>query len=962
MGKGMDKSMDKSKIGVPLEGLADLSRKAAAEGAVLLRNENEALPLTPSDHVSVFGRCQIDYYRSGTGSGGAVNVAYRTNLLDGLRNSGGVCVNEKLAAVYEEWIRENPFDDGGGGWACEPWSQKEMPVTEELAAEAAGVSNKAIIVIGRTAGEDQDNAAEEGSYLLTGAEMEMLRTVTNAFSDVIVVLNVSNLIDMSFLDTVEKTEHIRSVIYAWQGGMEGGNAIADVLTGKTVPQGKLTDTIARCITDYPSDRNHGADDRNVYQEDIYVGYRYFETFRRDAVMFPFGFGMSYTRFEMEPLYSYTRDTDGALEFVFSCRVRNAGEKYSGREVVQVYVEGPQEGMGRPSRELVGFQKTKLLNAGESETVEILVPLKKLASYCDDAGDNGENIYANCYVVEKGEYRFHMGSSVRDTQAVIVDQKESYYVEETIVTETCEEAMAPVTAFERLSTGKRKADGIYEECYSAVPLQQTVLKDRILQNLPREYPVTGDRGFTLQSVAEGECTMEEFIAQLSEEDLATIVRGEGMCSIKVTPGTASAFGGVSDRLLGYGIPIACCADGPSGIRMDSGLMATQLPIGTLLACTWDPELVEELYTMQGKEMLRNRIDTLLGPGINIHRHPLNGRNFEYFSEDPLITGKMAAAMVRGIGRNGVHATVKHFACNSQEKYRNQVEAVISQRALREIYLKGFELAVKEGNAQSIMTSYNPINGHWAASNYDLNTTILRKEWGYTGIVMTDWWATMNDVAKGGPASPRRTGDMVRAQNDLYMVVSNNGAELNSSEDDTLEALAEGRITLGELQRNAANICNILIKMPAFQRAGKEIPQMPCLQSVEAPEEGLAMQMQKAETAAQDRAEEVHCEETGTKPVVRVELNAGAETWFYLDREGIYGVVAKLMSPENDRAQTVCKACVNGMELNTFQTNGTLGRWIYQKLLRVHMEKGWYRLTLEFPKPGMQVDYLEFAAEE
>lgn len=418
--------MDKSKIGVPLEGLADFGRRAAAEGAVLLRNEKETLPLLETDTVSLFGRCQIDYYRSGTGSGGAVNVAYTTNLLDGLRDSHRVTVNEQLASVYTEWIKENPFDNGGGGWVREPWCQKEMPLTEELVREAAKTSDKAIVVLGRTAGEDKDNSAEAGSYLLTDAEEDMLKKVTDAFDKVIVVLNVSNIIDMSFLNTVAKPESITAVVYAWQGGMEGGNAIADVLTGKVTPQGKLTDTIAYQIADYPSDKNHGDEVKNVYQEDIYVGYRYFETFRKDAVMFPFGFGLSYTEFDITKAEATTRVQNGEMAFVFTCVVKNKGMKYSGREIVQVYAEGPQGGMGRPARELIGFAKTKLLARGESETVEIVVPFEQLASF-DDSGVTG---YRNSYVVEQGEYKFHLGNSVRETVQIAVDGRDGYHVRET----------------------------------------------------------------------------------------------------------------------------------------------------------------------------------------------------------------------------------------------------------------------------------------------------------------------------------------------------------------------------------------------------------------------------------------------------------------------------------------------------------------------------------------------------
>lgn len=433
-------------------------------------------------------------------------------------------------------------------------------------------------------------------------------------------------------------------------------------------------------------------------------------------------------------------------------------------------------------------------------------------------------------------------------------------------------------------------------------------------------------------------MEAFIAQLSPEDLAAIVRGEGMCSIKVTPGTAAAFGGVSDNLLGFGIPVGCCADGPSGIRMDNGSHATQVPIGTLIACTWDEALAEELFAGIGEEMVQNQVDALLGPGINIHRHPLNGRNFEYFSEDPLLTGKMAAAVVRGIGSKGVHATIKHFACNSQETGRHIVNSVVSQRALREIYLKAFEIAVKEGKAQSVMTSYNPVNGYWTASNYDLTTTILREEWGFDGIVMTDWWANINDVVDGGEGSRQRTADMVRAQNDIYMVVNNNGAEINAFGDDTIKALDTGRLIVGELQRCAQNICRFLINTPAFGREGNGVVRIPLIRALPA----------DAQTAGD-------MDDSGR---IAWNTSVSARRHFDIREAGFYDVIVRLMSPQTDRAQAVCKALLNGQELATFQTNGTEGRWMLQKILRVQLEKGSYSIELQFPKPGMEIDYMEF----
>jgi len=909
--------------------IAALCRKAAAQGAVLLKNEDAVLPLTADDHVAVFGRCQKDYYRSGTGSGGAVNVLYTTNLLDGLK-SNHITVNTMLANYYESWLAEHPFDNGGGGWACEPWCQLEMPVSQELAANAAATSNKAVVVIGRTAGEDKDNATADGSYFLTSTEKKMLHNVCSHFENVIVILNVSNIIDMEFM---QDNDHIKAVVYAWQGGMEGGNGIADVLAGKEVFQGKLTDTIAKKITDYPSDKNHGGKDKNIYQEDIYVGYRYFETFAQDTVLYPFGYGLSYTKFLISDCTVDVHGSGAQMIFHFTCNVKNIGTVYRGREVVQLYVEKPINGMGRPARELIGFAKTRDLNCLEEEKIEMDIPVYRLASF-DDSGVSG---HKDAYVLETGIYRFHAGTNVRNTVETPVNGSFDWKLEDTLLLAQCEEAMAPVEPFMRMRPLVTD-NGTRTVGYEPVPIRTISIKERIASTLPTPISYTGDQRLLLKDVFAGKCTMEAFIAQLSLEDLAAIVRGEGMCSLKVTPGTAAAFGGVSDNLLHFGIPIGCCADGPSGIRMDNGAYATQVPIGTLIACTWDEALAEELFACVGEELVHNQIDTLLGPGINIHRHPLNGRNFEYFSEDPLLTGKIAAAIVRGIASKGVHATIKHFACNSQESGRHIVNAIVSQRALREIYVKAFEIAVKEGNAQSVMTSYNPVNGYWTASAYDLNTTLLRNEWEFAGIVMTDWGAKINDVIEGGEGSNQRTADMIRSQNDIYMVVNNNGAEINSYNDDTLEALETGRLTLGELQRSAMNICRFLMKTPALNNEKNGIVNILSIQPLDT--------NPQAENALDDHS--------------RIVWNTAVETskYFMIQETANYDIIVQLMSPQTFMAQTVCKAILNGKELVTFQTNGTEGKWNLQKLLRVNLKAGYYQITLQFPKPGMEVDYMEF----
>lgn len=715
--------MDNNLRGVPVEGFADKSREAAVEGIVLLKNENNTLPLTEQDKVSVFGRPMIEYYRSGTGSGGAVNVEYATNILDGFENSN-LNFNRTIVEDYKEWLKDHPFDNGGGGWACEPWFQKDMEITADYAKKQAESTNKAVYIIGRTAGEDKDNANWVGSYLLTDEEKENLKNITEAFEDVCVVLNVSNIIDLKWIDEEQFKGHIKSVIIVWQGGMEGGNAVAEALSGKATPSGKLPDTVAYDIEDYPDNDNFGNELTNLYKEDIYVGYRYFETFAPEKVQFEFGFGLSYTTFDIETVSADADDEKITLEV----KVTNTGDKFSGKEVVQVYYEAPQGALGQPARQLCAYEKTENLAPGQSQTLKITFDINGIASY-DDSGVTGNK---SCYVLEAGDYNFYVGNSVKNNKLAY-----TYKVEELKVTEQLSEAACPNDEnLTLIKPGKRKEDGTYEITY--VPSQKPTvdMAKRIEDNLPKDMKITGDVGITLQDVKAGKNTIEEFVAQLTVAELAQIVRGEGMSNPRVTKGTASAFGGLSDTLFAYGIPAACCADGPSGLRMEG--KATQLPIGTALSASWNPKLVRELYTMEGQELYGNQVDTLLGPGVNIHRHPLNGRNFEYYSEDPLVAGLTGGNEALGVQSNkGVGVTFKHFAGNDQENSRNSQNDVVSERAFREIYLKQFETAVKMSNPMGMMSTYGIVNSVPTANDYELLENILRTEWGFEGIVMTDW---------------------------------------------------------------------------------------------------------------------------------------------------------------------------------------------------------------------------------
>ena len=525
------------------------ARMAAAEGCVLLRNENHALPLRAGETVSVFGRIQLDYYKSGTGSGGMVNVPYVHSILDGLRLHDEISLYEPLLQLYKVWTDEHPFDHGKG-WGTEPWCQEEMLLSDEIVADAAAHSDAAIIILGRTAGEDQDNSLTPGSYLLTDLEKQLLRAVCAAFSRTIVVLNVGNIIDMSWVAEYRPS----AVLYAWQGGMEGGYGTADVLCGTSDACGRLTDTIAVSYEDYPSSSNFGSSTENIYQEDIYVGYRYFETFAKEKVLYPFGFGLSYTSFATESsLLPASGKTCAPNELPSSFEIRttvaNTGRR-SGKEIVQIYIEAPQGALGKPLRQLCGFAKTKELAPNEQDLLSISVIPYSFASY-DDSGASG---YPHCYVLEAGTYHFYAGANVRDAVPV-----GSFSLTETKVLEKLSQAMAPIHPFTRLHP-KQNADGTFSTAFENAPLRAVSPAQKRKNALPDCLPYTGDRGLKLADVKNGNCTLPEFLAQLSDADLCHFMHGEGMCSPKVTPGTAAAFGGVTDALQHFGIPVGCCSDG------------------------------------------------------------------------------------------------------------------------------------------------------------------------------------------------------------------------------------------------------------------------------------------------------------------------------------------------------------------------------------------------------------------
>lgn len=904
------------------------ARQAVAEGQVLLLNQNHVLPLPKGSHVAVFGRMQLHYYKSGTGSGGMVNVNKVTGILEALEESEDVQVYEPLVGVYREWEKDHPFDEGVG-WGNEPWSQEEMELNEALVEEAAEKNEYAIVILARTAGEDKDNKMLEGAYCLTSIEEDMLQKVRKSFAKMIVLLNTGNIMDMSFMDQYRPD----AVMYVWQGGMIGGLGTVDVLTGKVCPSGRLSDTIAAQMSDYPADPYFGGLEQNLYVEDIYVGYRYFESAAKSKVLYPFGFGLSYTTFSMEADgFSYAEN-----QVSFVMKVTNTGS-VAGKEVVQVYAKAPLGKLGKPARVLIDFKKTKELMPGECETLTFAIPTSVFASY-NEVSTAGMPVG---WVLEAGEYTIYAGGNVRDVYAV-----GSFTLDELQIVEECRNALAPTTAFKRMkmtaANEHAEAAGVYEIAMEEVPLRVVSPEEKRNAELPESCEITGDRGIKLADVKAGKATLDEFVAQLTEEELASIVRGEGMGSPKVTAGTAAAFGGVTKSLLEKGIPCGCCDDGPSGMRLDSGMKAFSLPNGTLLACTFNTQLNEELYAFTAVEMIKNRVDILLGPGMNIHRHPLNGRNFEYFSEDPLLTGKMAAAQVRGLKSAGVTGSLKHFCGNNQETRRHTSNSIISERALREIYLRGFEIAVKEAKADAVMTTYGPVNGIWTSSNYDLVTDILRKQWGFEGVAMTDWWAYV--CREGDKPAKTDFATMVKAQNDLYMVCPD--SEKNEHGDNTVESLHDGSLTLGELQRCAKNICRFMMNTHAFMRMKNEEDTIEILGA----EEGFEECVGDLTYYKVDREVVIDLSDH--------EISKGTSIDFALDLEqlGYYKAELTAKSDLGELAQIPVTLSFAGTPRGVYTFNGTNGQWVTQTR-EADLGMKYAIMRLYFPQNGIEVKQIKF----
>ena len=754
------------------------NRRIAADGMVLLKNDADVLPLKPG-RVALFGAGAVDTVTCGTGSG-HVFAPYTVSVLDGLKNAGFSVTSNGWLNRFAAADRKANKDDKTLNLVDRRFSgQKilidELPISDEELRQARA-ADIAVYVIRRNAGENHDRLAEPGDYYLSDAERSNLAKVAAAFGHTVVVLNTC-VIDANFINELPG---IHAAILMGAAGNESGDALADVITGAVCPSGRLTDTWAKQYRDNPASatfsRNDGDSQQEDYNEDIFVGYRWFDTFGIEP-LYPFGYGLSYTSFETA-VSSVVADWSRVEVTV---QVTNKGA-VSGREVVQAYVTAPQGRLPKPFQELKGFAKSRLLKPGEAQTLTISFPTETLASY-DTA--------AASFNMEAGDYLVRVGSHSRNTAVAAVVRLDGDAVLRTVRNnfaldrelhpptppvrepETTHAPVLPLAASGCVTVAgasrieRRTPTWIPEGTrYSAPAIGSHY--DLPFACEHEAVAVTSRPESTLPDVKAGKASMEEFVASLEPEVLVRLVAGKAeqgryatrrrmKTAIKVPPAPGSSGATTTLFAKSLGIPPSNMTDGPAGLHI-VGCAATSWPVGMVVAQTWDVEHARLMGLGMGKELAHYHHGVILGPGMNIHRDPLCGRNFEYYSEDPLLTGKLGAAVTVGVQTTpGSSVSIKHFAANNQEEDRTTSNSTVSERALREIYLRGFEICVRESAPNTVMSSYNKINGVHTSSHYELLTDVLRGEWGFQGLVMTDWGSESdkaldlhagNDLIMGG----------------------------------------------------------------------------------------------------------------------------------------------------------------------------------------------------------------------
>ena len=818
-----------------------LAREAAAEGFVLLENKDHFLPLAKGSKVGLYGAGAIRTIKGGTGSGD-VNERDSVNIFQGMKNAGYDVTSSEWLEDYDklyvqarlDWKNEiftklngddTKFFDA---YSATPFFMPSgNPIDEEKAA--ADGADTAFFVLARIAGENKDRFDTEGDYFISKEEKAILAQVSRCYKNVVLVINTGGLMDLAF---VEEFDNIRSILQYVQAGQEGGNAFADVVSGDVTPSGKMTDTWAKDYYDYPGAEVYSYKSGDLmkekYEEGIFVGYRYFDTFEV-PVRYSFGYGMSYTDFEIR-----TNDIKVSGRGMMNPKVSvtvtvtNTGDTYAGKEVVQIYASCPQGRLVKEFRRLAGFGKTKLLAPKESQTMTITFPLYQLTSYEEESAS---------WILEPGMYGIWIGNDLNTSVlsgALELDEKAVMTACENIcplkeelneIVPDAEKVQAREAAWQKEVKEKRMS--VIELKAAEIPTEKVDY-----QPVPEELP--GKAGKIVES--------------LSVDQLALLATGDpgraqgnalGSAGISV-PGAAAETSPCASEEP-WNVTTIALVDGPAGLRLkreyqvDNGEIVasdflaaleggffskpqekrgttyyqfcTAIPVGTLLAQSWDVELIKRVGEMIGHEMELFNVTLWLAPGMNIHRNPLCGRNFEYYSEDPLLAGMMAAAMTLGVQKvPGCGTTIKHFACNNQEDNRMGSDSILSERALREIYLKGFEIAVKDAQPMSIMTSYNLINGVHAANCYDTCTKAARDEWGFAGAIMTDW--TTTNVQIQGECT---AAGCMRAGNDMVM------PGLPEDHENIKKELADGTLTMAELKRCIYNTVNIVLQSNMYEGA-------------------------------------------------------------------------------------------------------------------------------------------------
>lgn len=805
----------------------EVSRRVAAEGIVLLKNKNQVLPLEKGSNVALYGPGATHMIKGGTGSGD-VNERDVVTIYQGLVSAGYNVTTEEWMDAYDKiyadariaWrddiMKRTPVDGSGGAndfffVYCEsPFFIPDGPDVTKTEADTA------IYVLSRVAGEGADRFDKKGDYYLTGQERKNLDDICMLYEKVILVINTGGLVDLSFMD---EYKNIYSVLYLVQPGMEGGNALADVISGAVTPSGKMTDTWALKYEDYPNAMTfshvNGDVNNEKYEEGIYVGYRYFDSYEI-PIKYGFGYGLSYTDFEILTEQICVTGTE-SVNVEASIKVKNVGSVYSGKEVVQLYISAPAGKLEKEYRKLCGFVKTSDLAPGESETIKISFPIYQMASYDEEAAE---------WILESGLYGMWVGNSLTGStlEALLALDEKKILSKVKNICPLQEE-------LQEISIPEEKRIARYEAFVAdgrgrGIPEIELDLSEARTEVIDYDAPFEPDNDEAAQLV---NSLKAEQLIRLATGDPAK-GQGSNLGSAGVSvPGSA---GETSVAAYEQGVANIVLADGPAGLRLmqkytvknneiqmppfeaslEHGFFAednieegipyyqycTAIPVGTLLAQSWNEKLIEEVGGMLAEEMELFGITLWLAPGMNIHRNPLCGRNFEYYSEDPLVSGKIAAAMTKGVqSKKGCGTTIKHFACNNQEDNRMGSNSILSERALREIYLKGFEIAVKESKPMSIMTSYNLINGIHAANCRDTCTAAARQEWGFDGVIMTDWTTTEN-----GPDCT--ASGCMRAGNDLVMPGQ------FSDHDNIRKELEEGTLSVEDLRKCITRLVRVIFR--------------------------------------------------------------------------------------------------------------------------------------------------------